>query len=234
MDRRALIGWVTRGVATPLGASSQQCHALWRAGSLNFTSQQSPQSSSRHDLRSPRTLLTRSKLRQVTRAGLAGIGGLCSPAVSSEERPDDAERPSGRSDAGFALNIFGLSLHTNRTEGHNEINPGVGLRYVFREPAPPWSLFGEASVYYDSNREWSKYIALGTSYRFAKSWMVGAAVAYGQSRSYNDGKPFFALIPGVAFEYRLIVYNAVLLPSGDGSGISGLGFYITIPLSRPE
>jgi len=167
-------------------------------------------------------------------AGLAGIGGLCSPAVSSEEPPDDAERPSERSDAGFGINIFGLSLHTNRSEGHNEINPGVGLRYVFREPAPPWSLFGEASVYYDSNREWAKYVALGTSYRFAKSWMVGAAVAYGQSRSYNDGKPFFSVIPGVGFEYRRVVYNAVLLPSGDGSGITGFAFYATIPLSRLE
>lgn len=234
MDRRALIGWVTMDVATLLDAFSQQRHASWRAGSWNFTTRQSPQRFRRHDLRCRRTLLTRSKLRQLTMAGLAGMGTLCSPAVSSEERPSDAERASGRSDAGFGLNIFGLSLHTNRSEGHNEINPGVGLRYVLREPAPPWSMFVEASVYYDSNREWAKYIALGTSYRFAKSWMVGAAVAYGQSRSYNDGKPFVAVIPGVAFEYRRVVYNAVLLPSGDGSGITGLGFYVTMPLGRPE
>lgn len=176
------------------------------------------------------------RLAQLAMAGLAGLGGLCSSAVNGEERAEhaDAERPSGQSEIGLGLNVFGLSLHTDRSEGRNEINPGVGVRYVFAEPAPRWSLFGEASIYYDSNREWAKYAALGASYRFATSWRVGAAVAYGQSRSYNDGKPFFAIVPGVAFEHRHVLYNAVLLPSGDGSGIQGLGFYVTIPLGRPD
>ena len=91
--------------------------------------------------------------------------------------------------------LFGLSLHTDRSAGHNEVNPGVGLRYVFWQPAPRWALFGETSIYYDSNRQWAKYVALGTSYRFAESWRVGAAIAYGQSRSYNDGKAFLAVNP---------------------------------------
>ena len=169
-------------------------------------------------------------------AGVAGLGGLFSPAVTGEERPEssDAEHAAAHGEAGLGLNVFGLSLHTDRSEGHNELNPGVGLRYAFAEPAPRWLLFGEASIYYDSNREWAKYVALGASYRFARSWRIGAAVAYGQSRSYNDGKPFFALVPGVAFEYRRVLYNAVLLPSGDGSGVQGLGFYVTIPLGRPD
>lgn len=176
-----------------------------------------------------------SRLAQLAMAGLAGLGGLGSAPVNGEEPENaDAERPTGQSEIGFGLNVFGLSLHADRSEGHNEVNPGVGLRYVFAEPALRWSLFGEASIYYDSNREWAKYVALGASYRFAKSWRVGAAIAYGQSRSYNDGKPFFAVVPGVAFEYRRVIYNAVLLPSGDGSGIQGLGFYVTIPFSRPE
>jgi hypothetical protein len=71
--------------------------------------------------------------------------------------------------------------------------------------------------------------------RFARSWSVGAAVAYGQSRSYNDGRPFFAIVPGVAFEYRRVFYNAVLLPSQDAnSKIAGVAFFVTLPLGRSD
>jgi len=176
-----------------------------------------------------------SKLKVLAIATIAGIGGLCSQAVGSEERPDDTDRRPGPSEGDLGLNIFGLSLHADRGEGRNEINPGVGLRYVLWQPAPRWAMFGEAGIYYDSNREWAKYIALGGSYRFAASWSVGAAIAYGQSRSYNDGKPFFAVVPGIAFEDRRVVYNAVLLPSqNDGSKIAGVAFFVTLPLDRSD
>jgi len=176
-----------------------------------------------------------SKLKVLAIATIAGIGGLYTQAVGSEERPDDTGRSLGPSEGDLGLNIFGVSLHADRSEGNNEINPGVGLRYVLWQPAPRWAMFGEAGIYYDSSREWAKYVALGGSYRFAASWSVGAAVAYGQSRSYNDGKAFFAVVPGVAFEYRRVVYNAVLLPSqNDGSNITGVAFFVTLPLGRSD
>jgi hypothetical protein len=181
-----------------------------------------------------RAVLTCPKFNTLAMAGITGLGGLCSPAVESEELTDETNRSSEQSEVGLGLNVFGLSLHTDRSAGHNEINPGVGLRYVFWQPAPRWALFGETSIYYDSNRQWAKYVALGTSYRIAEQWRVGAALAYGQSRSYNGGKPFVAVIPGLAFEYRSVVYNAVLLPSGSDSKIAGLGFFATIPLSHRD
>jgi hypothetical protein len=97
--------------------------------------------------------------------------------------------------------------------------------------------FGDTSIYYGSRRHWAKYIALGVSYRFAESWHVGLGVGYAQSRSYNDGKPFFAPIPGVAFEHRGVMYNAVLLPSTNSnsrSKITGMGFFVTIPLGQSD
>jgi hypothetical protein len=176
-----------------------------------------------------------STLKSLAIASIAGIGGLCNQAVGSEEHPDDADTHSGLSEGDLALNIYGLSLHADRGAGHNEINPGVGLRYVFRQPAPRWTTFGDAGIYYDSNRAWAKYVALGVSYRFAASWSAGAAVGYAQSRSYNNGKPFFAVIPGVAFEYRRVAYNAVLLPSQDnGSKIAGIAFFASVPLGRGD
>jgi hypothetical protein len=84
-------------------------------------------------------------------AGIAGLGGFCSQSVESEEVADHADRPSDQGEGGFGINIFGLSLHTDRSAGHNEVNPGVGLRYVFGQPAPRWALFGETSIYYDSS-----------------------------------------------------------------------------------
>jgi hypothetical protein len=139
-----------------------------------------------------------------------------------------ASAQSDQKEPDLGVNIFGLSVHANRSKDFNEINPGVGLRYVFARPAPRWRFFGEGGIYYDSSREWAKYLALGAAYRFAEHWSVAAGVAYGQSASYNNGKPFFALVPGLAFEYRDISFNAVLLPSENS--VTGVGFYVTIPL----
>lgn len=236
MNLRAGTGSVADGVLpAPVGAFAQQQNKVWRIGSFYFGSRQSSLGTGHYGAVAWNSVLNRSNLRILAMAGIAGLGGFCSQAVEGEELADDADRSTEQSEGKLGLNIFGLSLHADRSTGHNEVNPGVGLRYVFAQPAPRWALFGETSIYYDSNRQWAKYVALGSSYRFAESWMVGAAVAYGQSRSYNDGKPFFAVIPGLAFEYRRVVYNAVLLPSGNAdSRITGLGFFVTIPLSHRD
>jgi hypothetical protein len=170
-----------------------------------------------------------SKLTILAIAATAGLGGLCGQAAGSEALADDAGHPWDQARGGLAVNIFGFSVHADRSKQHNEVNPGVGLRYVFLQPETRWALHGETSVYYDSNYHWAKYVALGTSYRFADSWLAGAAVAYGQSRSYKQGKPFFALVPGVAYEYRRVAFNVVLLPS-ETAGVAGLAFFVTLPL----
>jgi len=234
MNRRVCIGGAGRGITGQVGVFAQH-QEVWRVGSFHFGSRQSSLDTPRYGAVARSSVLTRSKFKILAMAGIAGLGGFCSQSVESEEVADHADRPSEQGEGGFGINIFGLSLHTDRSAGHNEVNPGVGLRYVFRQPAPRWALFGETSIYYDSNRQWAKYVALGTSYRFAERWSVGAAIAYGQSRSYNDGKPFVAVIPGLAFEYRRVVYNTVLLPSGNAdSRITGLGFFVTIPLNHRD
>ncbi|HZP94083.1 MAG TPA: hypothetical protein VFB20_14555 [Burkholderiales bacterium] len=130
----------------------------------------------------------------------------------------------------LGLNVFGLSLHTDRSKHYNEINPGLGLHYVFARPEPEWEIFADSSVYYDSDRNWAKYAALGAQYRFAEAWKAGLAVGYAKSRSYNDGKPFVAPIPVLTYEYRRIAFNAVLLPYEDsGPKIVGAAFFMTIP-----
>jgi hypothetical protein len=168
--------------------------------------------------------------RTLAIAGTTALAAMCGPSFAGEEPPPDPDHASEPPRASLGLNVFGLSLHTDRSEGHNELNPGLGLRYTFWEPAPRWTMFGEASFYYDSERHWAKYVGVGMAYRFADAWFAGAAVTYGQSESYNDGKPFFALLPGIGYEWRGIVFNAVLLPEDRGSGVAGVAVYMTVPL----
>lgn len=174
------------------------------------------------------------KLEVLAIAAIACLGYLCPASVKCAHAAEESAHPSVDESAGqLGLNVFGFSLHTNRSEGYNEFNPGVGLRYAFWNPAPRWTVFGDTSAYYDSRRHWAKYVALGASYRLADAWTLGAAVAYGQSQSYNHGKPFFAPVPGVAFEHGRIVFNLVLLPSETASSkLAGVAFFVTLPLGH--
>jgi hypothetical protein len=174
------------------------------------------------------------KLNNLAIVGLAGLLSLCSQPVGAVESPANAGHTAEPSEARLRLNIFGLSFHTDRNAGYNEVNPGVGLRYELWRPAPRWSFFGDTSIYYDSSREWAKYAGLGTYYELSASWRFGASIVYAQSQSYNKGKPFFAMVPGVGFEYRRVLVNMVVLPSEDASSkISGLAVFLSIPL-RPR
>src|SRR4029450_9287701 len=99
-----------------------------------------------------------SKLKILAIAGIAEFGGFCSPVAESEEVSPPPHFPSERREGELGLNVFGLSLHTNRSEGHNEINPGLGLRYTFWQPAARWVMFTDASVSYDSHPHCAKCV----------------------------------------------------------------------------
>jgi hypothetical protein len=160
---------------------------------------------------------------------------LCSQPVNGTDLQDQsrwASEESARRSGAQRLRAFSAFQPST---GYNEINPGVGLRYAFWRPAPRWEVFGDTSIYYDSRRHWAKYVAVGASYRLSESWAVGAAVAYGQSETYQHGKPFFAPVPGLAFVHRGVAFNAVLLPSESSNAkIQGLAFFVTIPLGRHD
>ena len=167
--------------------------------------------------------------------GVAGLSGLCSQPADCADAQDPPQPASEESSRGLGLDVFGLSLHFNRSAGYNELNPGIGLRDAFWHPAPKWEVFGDTSIYYDSRRHWAKYVAIGASYRLSESWAVGAGLAYGQSETYHHGTPFFAPVPGLAFIYRGIALNTVLLPSETAAAkIQGLGFFLTIPLGHHD
>jgi hypothetical protein len=160
----------------------------------------------------------------------AGLGCLSIQPVAGDDL--SAQKVDSRQNTSeLGLDVFGLSLHANRGANYNEINPGLGLRYAFWHPVPSWTVFSDTGAYYDSRRHWAKYIALGAAYRWSPSWSLGMGLAYGQSETYHHGMPFLAPVPGIAFEYRRVIFNAVLLPSEkSNSKIAGIGFFATIPL----
>lgn len=177
----------------------------------------------------PDVMPTLSRVLRATAIAVLAIS--CGRAVGAETAAED----SGRGRGGLALAVFGLSLHTDRSESHNEVNPGLGLRYSFAPPDSRWEAFGESSFYYDSNREWAKYVAGGAAYRLADSWKAGAALAWVQSPGYNKGKPFLAIVPSLGYQSRRFTVNAVLLPSEHASSkIAGLAFYLTVPIAHPR
>src|SRR4030095_2294008 len=74
-------------------------------------------------------------------AGIAGLGSLCTETIKGADLSDDSQPASEQRAGDLGLNIFGLSLHANRSAGYNELNPGVGVRYTFWDPAPRWTVF---------------------------------------------------------------------------------------------
>ena len=56
----------------------------------------------------------------------------------------------------------------------------------------------------------------------------GAAVGYFHSDTYRNGKPFIALIPLAAYEWRNVALNVAYAPRvGDIHTVHTLGFWVT-------
>jgi len=94
------------------------------------------------------------------------------------------------------VDLWGLSYHTDRLAGFNELNTGVGFTYnIDALSSKSFTLAAGAGIVKDSRRNWTKYIG-GKAY-FSLHQSIDAGVLYFiMSRpSYNNGSPFVALLP---------------------------------------
>lgn len=112
--------------------------------------------------------------------------------------------------------MYGLAFHPDRETVHkedldNEVNPGLGLHYELRNTKLGVT-FAEAGVYYDSGREWAKFVGLGYQFKIADRWRIGGALAAVHSRTYNDGIAFIAMIPLLTYDFGRIKLNAAYYP----------------------
>lgn len=133
--------------------------------------------------------------------------------------------------------MYGFSYHPDRATVHrlnldNEFNPGLALHYELFNDARGIT-FAEAGAYYDSGQNWAKFIALGYQFKFGEHWRIGGALSAVNSRTYNDGVSFLAMIPLITYDFGRIKLNAVYFPKfGHYNEVAAFGFYISIPLAR--
>jgi hypothetical protein len=135
------------------------------------------------------------------------------------------------------LNVYGLSYHPNREAVHrknldNQVNPGLGLHYQLVD-YERGTTFAEAGAFEDSGRNWAKFAALGYQFKLGSQWKMGGALAVMNSRTYNGGTTFVAMIPLLTYDFGPIKLNATYLPRiPRHNEIAAFAFYFSIPIVR--
>jgi hypothetical protein len=135
------------------------------------------------------------------------------------------------------LNVYGLAYHPDRATVHrehldNQVNPGLALHYELTNSDRGVS-FTEAGAYYDSGRNWAKFLALGYQFKLGDRWRVGGALAAMDSRTYNHGVAFVGMVPLVTYDMGPVKLNAVYFPKvANYNEVAAFGFYFSIPLGK--
>lgn len=137
------------------------------------------------------------------------------------------------------LNLYGFSYHFERDRARelgydNEINPGLGLRY--RVPGNRnFDWFGDAGIYRDSGRNTAVFAGGGILWKPTEGLRLGGALALFHSDTYNDGNPFIAPLPLLAYDWRAVSFNMVYFPKISGiNDLNTLGFWLTFWPKRKE
>jgi hypothetical protein len=135
------------------------------------------------------------------------------------------------------LNVYGLSYHPDREAVHrknldNQFNPGLGLHYQLVE-YERGTTFAEVGAFEDSGRNWAKFADLGYQFKLSSQWKMGGALAVMNSRTYNGGATFVAMIPLITYDFGPIKLNATYLPRiPRHSEVAAFAFYFSIPIVR--
>ncbi len=135
------------------------------------------------------------------------------------------------------LNVYGLSYHPNREAVHrknldNQVNPGLAIHYQLVDYERGTS-FAEVGAFEDSGRNWAKFADLGYQFKLGSQWKMGGALAVMNSRTYNGGTTFVAMIPLITYDFGPIKLNATYLPRIPGrSEVAAFAFYVSIPIVR--
>jgi hypothetical protein len=136
------------------------------------------------------------------------------------------------------LNVYGLAYHPDRETVHrrnldNQYNPGLGLHYELTN-SDLGITFAEAGAYYDSGRNWAKFLALGYQFKLGEHWSLGGAVAAMHSETYNHGVAFVGMFPLLTYDMGPVKLNAVYFPKvANYNDVAAFGLYISIPLGKP-
>jgi len=111
------------------------------------------------------------------------------------------------------------------------VNPGLGVRWRVPHKAfdAAFDLFLEAGAYRDSGRNTAVLAGGGLFWKASERLRLGAGLAFFHSDTYNDGNPFVAPLPLLAYEWRAVTANLVYFPKVSGiNEINTLGFWLTL------
>jgi hypothetical protein len=156
-----------------------------------------------------------------------------SQASSDKDWPTDFRFDADRLD----LNIYGLAYHPDREKVKrenldNQVNPGLGLHYELTN-SERGITFTELGAYYDSGRNWAKFLSLGYQFKLGENWKFGGAVAAMHSNTYNKGVAFVGMFPLVTYDLGPVKLNAVYFPKvANYNEVAAFGFYISIPMGQ--
>jgi hypothetical protein len=145
---------------------------------------------------------------------LAGVA-CCAPAQPGE----------------LGVNLYGLSYHFERDEAKasgfdNEVNAGLGLRYRVQGQDFDWLI--DAGAFRDSRRNTAVLAGGGVLWKATKRLRLGAAIGIAQSDTYNEGAPFIAPLPLLAYEWRAVSLNLAYFPRVSGiNDFNTLLFWLT-------
>jgi hypothetical protein len=119
----------------------------------------------------------------------------------------------------LGVNVYGLSYHFERDKAKasgfdNEVNPGLGLRY--RMPREDYDWIFDAGALRDSKRNTAVLVGAGALWKPTKRLRLGAALGVAQSDTYNEGDPFIAPLPLLAYEWRAVSLNLAYFPRVSG------------------
>jgi len=102
------------------------------------------------------------------------------------------------------LTVFGLSYHTNRDYDYNEVNPGLGLNFVFSSKDdnfwhPSWVLSG--GFYKDSYSDTATYLLVGPRLTLGYDDSFHVSGGFGAGYFNGSGNNGLGYIPVVTVGY---------------------------------
>ncbi len=133
----------------------------------------------------------------------------------------------------LGFTVFGLSYHFNRDKARqldvdNGVNPGLGLKYRFAERGH-LTLDAEGGLFRDSGSKTAAYAGVTALWNIGKGFQVGGALAVLQSSTYNNGAPFVAPLPMLAYDVGPVTLNLVYFPKISGANaVAALGFWVNV------
>lgn len=98
----------------------------------------------------------------------------------------------------LAIQLHGLSYHSDRSEGFNEVNTGIGLRYYTKK-----TYFDYLTIGAYKNSEWNNSFYMGFGWETKLSQRIKLGLSSGIITGYERSNVLPYLVPSITFFDRI-------------------------------